>query len=68
MPATITTRNFYGAAPIEEQKLAGATVIYFAYPADPATQPVKVYGQDQGIFDNGKYDAVAKHLLTASAQ
>src|SRR5207342_3198546 len=32
------------------------------------TQPVKVYGQDQGIFDNGKYDAVAKQLLTASAR
>jgi ABC-2 type transport system permease protein len=46
----------------------GVTDAYFAYPADPATQPVKVYGTDQGIFDNGKYDAVAKHLLTASAQ
>jgi ABC-2 type transport system permease protein len=46
----------------------GVTDAYFAYPADPATQPVKIYGQDQGIFDNGKYDAVAKHLLTASAQ
>lgn len=46
----------------------GATDAYFAYPADPATQPVKIYGQDQGIFENGKYDAVAKQLLTASAQ
>ena len=46
----------------------GTTDAYFAYPAEPATQPVKVYGTDQGIFENGKYDAVAKHLLTASAQ
>ncbi|MET1086945.1 MAG: ABC transporter permease [Arthrobacter sp.] len=46
----------------------GAAEAYFAYPADPATQPVKVYGQDQGIFENGKYDAVAKQLLTVSAQ
>ncbi|SFU11268.1 ABC transporter permease [Arthrobacter sp. ov118] len=46
----------------------GLSDAYFAYPAEPATQPVKVYGADQGIFDNGKYDAVAKQLLTASAQ
>lgn len=46
----------------------GRTDAYFAYPAEPATQPVKVYGTDQGVFENGKYDAVAKHLLTASAQ
>lgn len=46
----------------------GATEAYFAYPADPATQPVKVYGTDQGIFENGKYDAVARQLLSASAQ
>ncbi|MGO4807204.1 hypothetical protein AB4089_19030 [Arthrobacter sp. 2MCAF15] len=46
----------------------GRTGAYFAYPAEPATQPVKVYGTDQGVFENGKYDAVAKHLLTASAQ
>ncbi|MEC5180946.1 ABC transporter permease [Arthrobacter sp. CG_A4] len=46
----------------------GATDAYFLYPADPATQPVKVYGTDKGVFENGKYDAVAKQLLTASAQ
>ena len=46
----------------------GLTDAYFAYPAEPATQPVKVYGADEGIFENGKYDAVAKQLLTASAQ
>jgi ABC-2 type transport system permease protein len=47
---------------------AGVTDAFFAYPADPATQPVKVYGTDMGIFENGKYDAVAKQLLTSSAQ
>lgn len=46
----------------------GRTDAHFAYPAEPATQPVKVYGTDQGVFENGKYDAVAKHHLTASAQ
>ena len=47
---------------------AGVTEAYFVYPAEPATEPVKVYGTDKGIFENGKYDAVAKQLLTASAQ
>lgn len=51
-----------------EDVKAGVTEAYFAYPAEPATQPVKVYGRDSGIFENGKYDAVAKHLLAASAQ
>jgi ABC-2 type transport system permease protein len=46
----------------------GVTDAYFAYPADIATQPIKVYGTDQGIFENGKYDAVAKQLLVVSAQ
>lgn len=41
---------------------------YFAYPAEPSQQSVKVYGADKGVFENGKYDAVAKQLLTASAQ
>ena len=46
----------------------GLTDAYFAYPKEPAAQPVKVYGADKGIFENGKYDAVAKQLLTASAR
>jgi ABC-2 type transport system permease protein len=46
----------------------GLTDAYFVYPAEPATQPVQVYGADKGIFENGKYDAVAKQLLTVSAQ
>jgi ABC-2 type transport system permease protein len=46
----------------------GSSEAYFAYPADPAAEPVKVYGVDKGMFENGKYEAVAKHLLTAAAQ
>jgi ABC-2 type transport system permease protein len=46
----------------------GLADAHFTYPAAPATEPVKVFGTDQGIFENGKYDAVAKQLLTASAQ
>ncbi|MEO7124398.1 MAG: ABC transporter permease [Lacisediminihabitans sp.] len=47
---------------------SGTVDAYFAYPADPATQPVQVYGVDRGIFENGKYDAVAKQILVTGAQ
>ncbi|TLM86288.1 ABC transporter permease [Pseudarthrobacter sp. NamE2] len=46
----------------------GTSESYFAYPKDPAAEPVKVYGADMGVFENGKYEAVAKQLLTAAAQ
>lgn len=41
---------------------------HFAYPADPTAEPVLVYGADQGVFNNGKYDAVARQLLITAAQ
>jgi ABC-2 type transport system permease protein len=46
----------------------GSSEAYFAYPKDPASEPVKVYGADKGMFENGKYEAVAKQLLNAAAQ
>ena len=46
----------------------GSVDAYFAYPADPSTQPVLVYGTDKGIFQNGTYDAVAKQLLVTAAE
>jgi len=46
----------------------GQLQAYFAYPQDPAKDDVAIYGQDQGIFKNGAYDAVAKQLLVLSAQ
>ncbi|BCW77908.1 ABC transporter permease [Arthrobacter sp. NicSoilB11] len=46
----------------------GSSEAYFDYPADPTKEPVKVYGADKGMFENGKYEAVAKQLLEASAQ
>ncbi len=45
---------------------AGQVQAYFDYPADPATAPVRVYGQDQGIFKNGQYQAVAELVLTTA--
>lgn len=47
---------------------SGRTDAYFAYPSDPAKQPTKVYGVDNGIFENGKYSAVASRILVVSAQ
>ena len=41
---------------------------FFNYPKDPATEIIGVYGIDKGIFDNGKYSAVAKQLLQLSVQ
>jgi ABC-2 type transport system permease protein len=47
---------------------AGTVTAYFAFPADPATEPVHVYGVDTGVFDNGKYSAVARQILITGAQ
>ena len=45
---------------------AGRLQAYFVYPADATTAPVRVYGQDEGIFKNGQYEAVAELLLTTA--
>lgn len=45
---------------------AGTVAAFFDYPADPSSTPVAVSGQDVGVFDNGKYGAVAQALLKAS--
>ncbi|WP_298590284.1 ABC transporter permease [uncultured Kocuria sp.] len=47
---------------------AGELDAYFAYPSDPAEQPIEVTGADRGLFDNGTYEAVAESLLTTAAQ
>ena len=61
------TRTTDDAAAIAAVR-AGALDAYFAFPADPATQPVRVYGSDKGVFQNGTYDAVAKQILVSAAQ
>ncbi|WP_028707763.1 ABC transporter permease [Propionicicella superfundia] len=45
---------------------AGTSTAYFAFPAEPATQATRVYGQDAGLFDSGKYASVAQALIKAS--
>jgi ABC-2 type transport system permease protein len=52
---------------VEEVQIGG-TPAYFAYPADPAKQTVRVYGEDAGVFQNSKYSAVAQSLLAASVE
>ncbi len=47
---------------------SGRIDAYFAYPADPAKQPTQVYGVDKGIFENGKYGAVASRIMVTSTQ
>ncbi|MEI2277429.1 ABC transporter permease [Paenarthrobacter ilicis] len=47
---------------------SGTSDAYFAYPANPATDTVKVYGADKGVFANNTYEAVAKQLLALAAQ
>lgn len=61
------TKASDGTQAIAEVK-AGTVTAYFAFPADPATEPVHVYGVDTGVFDNGKYSAVARQILITGAQ
>jgi len=56
-----------GAKAVADVK-AGTVQAYFDFPADPATEAVRVYGVDSGVFDNGKYSAVARQILITGAQ
>jgi ABC-2 type transport system permease protein len=47
---------------------SGKLDAYFAYPADPTTQTIQIYGVDKGVFDNGKYGSVATLVMELSAQ
>ncbi|RYX78925.1 ABC transporter permease [bacterium] len=45
---------------------SGKLDAYFYYPKDLSKEKVEVYGKDVGLFNNGKYEAVAKLLLQQS--
>ena len=47
---------------------AGKVDAFIQYPADPSTETVTIAAKDIGLFGNGRYDAVAAALLTASAK
>lgn len=61
---TVTSDRKAAIAEVKSGKLHA----YFDYPENPATQHTQVYGTDEGIFQNGKYSAIATQLLVASAQ
>jgi ABC-2 type transport system permease protein len=61
---TTATNQAQGIANVK----SGRVDAYFAYPSDPTKQPTRVYGADNGIFENGKYSAVATHVLVTSVQ
>lgn len=46
---------------------AGNVDAFFYYPHNITSGRVEVYGKDVGLFDNGRYESVAKLLLTQSA-
>jgi ABC-2 type transport system permease protein len=55
------------AAAIGDVK-SGKLDAYFDFPANPAKDHTRVYGLDEGIFNNGKYSSVATEILVASAE
>lgn len=46
---------------------SGKIDAFFHYPKDTAKDQVKIYAKDVGLFNNSRYDAVAKQLLAVSA-
>ena len=47
---------------------SGTVDAYFDFPANPDTTAVRAYGADKGIFENGKYAAVAQAMLTRAVE
>jgi ABC-2 type transport system permease protein len=64
----------FGARPAEAANTglaavqAGTLDAYFDFPAHPGTEAVRVYGADRGLFENGKYAAVAQAMLTRAVE
>lgn len=53
-----------GIDDVKHGKLDG----YIYYPSNLSKQPIEVYGNDVGLFDNGRYQGVAQSLLTQSVE
>ena len=56
--------------PDKEQAISsvnsGEAEAFFYYPSDITSQKVEIYAKDAGIFNNSRYENVAKSLLQAS--
>lgn len=50
-----------------EDVRSGKVDAFFYYPDGLDKNNVEAYGSDDGLFENGKYSAVAEQMLTASA-
>ena len=46
----------------------GTVDAYFYYPADVSSRHIEVYGNNVGLFENGRYSSVALALLSQSVQ
>jgi ABC-2 type transport system permease protein len=59
----------FGAVPVPSSDVgirevqSGAVEAFFHFPAHPENTAVEVYGADKGVFENGKYAAVAQAML-----
>lgn len=64
----------FGARPAESPDAgiravqSGTVDAFFDFPANPDTTAVRAYGADKGIFENGKYGAVAQAMLTSAVE
>lgn len=64
LKAKSVTSKQQGIEAVKSGKLDG----YIYYPADISKQSVEVYGKDVGLFENGRYEGVAKALLLNSVR
>jgi ABC-2 type transport system permease protein len=59
----------FGAVPVPSSDVgirevkSGAVEAFFHFPAHPENTAVEVHGADKGVFENGKYAAVAQAML-----
>jgi len=53
-------------AAIEDVR-SGDVDAFFYYPKNLSKESVEIYGKDDGLFNNGKYSAVAEQMLKISA-
>lgn len=47
---------------------SGKVDAYFYYPAHPATDVIKIFGKENGVFEDGKYASVAHMILQTSVE
>ena len=62
--ATVVADKSQAITDVQSGKVDG----YIYYPKDIAKQPIEVYGKEVGLFENGRYEGVAKNLLQQSVQ